>query len=55
MNLMMKCILLVVIVVLGYKNRYKIMNALLALEEIRRFIISQATKFPSESAYIYQR
>jgi len=55
MNWIMKCLLLVLIVVLGYKNRYKLMNALLALEDIRQFIVSQATNFPNESSYIYQR
>ncbi len=55
MKWMFKCLFLVGVLVVGYKYRYRLMNALLAIEDIRQLIVSRATDFPNESSYIYQR
>ncbi|WP_019242562.1 MULTISPECIES: hypothetical protein [Bacillus] len=51
---LVKVILLIVLFRLAYKYRYRLMNLLLSIKFIRRYIVAQSMKMPFPSGFLFQ-
>ncbi|WP_042345960.1 hypothetical protein [Bacillus massiliigorillae] len=55
MKWLLQLLILVAVVSVGYKYRYKLMNTFLGIGIIRKFIVAQSMKLPMGSAQFIQR